>query len=100
MRPLSSAVTAPPAGYYRDMLNSIYTINEIKNEMEEMDGIGATATLRVAELYDSRVGKPVIHREKEVRDKTVDVRNETDQSADVYIHSDVIDDDAKAWMSD
>lgn len=28
------------------------------------------------------------------------IRNETDRSADVYIHGDVIDDDAKAWLSD
>lgn len=28
------------------------------------------------------------------------IRNETGQSADVYIHGDVIDDDAKAWLSD
>lgn len=28
------------------------------------------------------------------------IRNETEQSADVYIHGDVIDDEWKAWMSD
>lgn len=28
------------------------------------------------------------------------IRNETTRSADVYIHGDVIDDDAKAWLSD